>query len=83
MSGNKLLHEDAPVYKTYSVREFRKLLKGFSKVGITIARYPVKTRIYSGLKASAYNTLFVGAFNLMPRAMVRPFGAHMIAKAIR
>lgn len=83
LSGKKLLHEDAPVYKTYSTGELRRMLIGFSQVEMSIERFPVRTRIYRGLKAGLYNTFFVRTFNLMPRAVVRPFGAHIFAKAIK
>ena len=79
----KLEHEDAPVFKTYSQREFRCLLDCFSRVTITPERFPVKTRLHHGLKAVVYNTMFVSAFHLLPRVLVRPFGWHLMAKAIK
>jgi len=69
--------------KKYSIREFRDLLRGFAQVRIIPERFPVKTRLHRGLKAIVYNTCFVGTFNLIPRAMVRPFGWHLMAKAIK
>ncbi len=81
--GVKLEHEDAPVLKKYSIGEFRDMLRGFSQVEIIPARFPVKTRLHKGLKATVYNTCFVGVFNCLPRAIVRPFGWHIMAKAIK
>ena len=83
LSGKNLEHEDAPVFKKYSIREFRKALSGFSQVKVNLERFPVRTRLHSGMKAKLYYTFFVGMFNLIPRAVVRPFGSHFIAKAIR
>ena len=79
--GFRLGREDAPVFKTYSIDEFQRMLKEFSHTEILTVRFPVKTRIHKGSKAAIYNRLFVPLFNLIPEAMVRRFGAHLIAKA--
>ena len=81
--GTRLEHEDAPAFRTFSIRQFRRMLSGFSHVEMTPERFPVKTRLHHGLKARVYNTLFVGTFNLIPRPIVRPFGWHLMAKAIK
>ena len=81
--GVKLEHEDAPFLRKYSIRDFRSMLSAFSRVEIIPERFPVRTRLHSGLKAKLYNTLFVDAFNLIPRVLVRPLGWHLIAKAVR
>jgi len=52
-------------------------------VEIIAERFPVKTLLHSGLKARLYNTFFVDAFNLIPRGVVRPFGWHLMARALR
>lgn len=75
----ELEHVDAPVYRKYSIGEFRNLLKDFSRVRIVPERFPVKTRLHGGLKGTIYNTFFVGLFNAMPRALVRRFGWHLLA----
>jgi ubiquinone/menaquinone biosynthesis C-methylase UbiE len=77
----KLEHEDAPVLNTYSIPEFRNLLRAFSHVEIIPERFPVPTRLHRGVKAAVYNALFVSAFNVLPRAIVRPFGWHLMAMA--
>lgn len=79
--GFRLRREDAPVFETYSIDEFRGMLKDFSHSEILIVRFPVRTRIHKGLKAIIYNHLFVPFFNLVPKPIVRSFGAHLIAKA--
>lgn len=74
-----LEHEDAPVLRRYSAGEFRALLGGFSRVDFVFERFPVKSRLHKGWKGTAFNTMFVGTFNALPRAWVRRFGWHMLA----
>lgn len=74
-----LEHEDAPVLKRYSAREFRGLLTGFRDVRIVEERFPVKSRLHGGWKGRLFNTCFVGTFNALPRAWVRRFGWHLLA----
>jgi SAM-dependent methyltransferase len=74
-----LEHEDAPVLKKFSIAEFRGLLAPFADVRIVPERFPVRSRLHGGWKGMAFNTLFVGAFNALPRAWVRPFGWHLMA----
>jgi SAM-dependent methyltransferase len=76
-----LEHEDAPVLRTYSIKEFETMLKPFSEVRIMPERFPVKTRLHRGLKATLYNDLFVTGFNFLPRTVVRPLGWHIMAFA--
>ena len=74
-----LEHEDAPVLKKYSIAEFRELLKPFATVKIVPERFPVKSRLHKGWKGIAFNTMFVGTFNALPRSLVRPLGWHLMA----
>lgn len=76
-----LEHEDAPFLRTFSINEFKQLLRPFAQVEIIPERFPVPTRLHHGLKAILYNQLFVGTFNALPRAWVRPFGWHLMAFA--
>ena len=78
-----LEHEDAPVLKTFSIREFKYLLSPFQNYRIIPERFPVKTKLHSGWKARLFNNVFVGTFNLIPRAWTRPFGWHLMAFAIK
>jgi ubiquinone/menaquinone biosynthesis C-methylase UbiE len=81
--GVTLEHEDAPVLRKYSISEFRKMLSQFSRIEIIPERFPVRTRLHHGLKAKLYNTCFVDTFNLIPKAVVRPLGWHLMAKVVR
>jgi SAM-dependent methyltransferase len=74
-----LEHEDAPGLRFYTIGEFRRLLAGFSQVRIQPERFPVRSRLHHGWKAAVYNGLFVGAFNALPRRLVRPLGWHLMA----
>ena len=75
----QLEHEDAPVLKKYSIGEFRALLAPFASVRLVPERFPVKSRLHKGWKGVAFNTMFVGTFNALPRAWVRPLGWHLMA----
>ena len=74
-----LEHDDAPVLLKFSIGEFRRLLAGFREVKIVPERFPVKSRLHGGWKGAVYNSLFVGTFNALPRALVRRFGWHLLA----
>jgi SAM-dependent methyltransferase len=74
-----LEHQDAPVLRTYSPGEFRRLLKGFSSVTVIPERFPVASRLHGGWKGTLYNRFFVGTFNAIPRPLVRRFGWHLLA----
>jgi ubiquinone/menaquinone biosynthesis C-methylase UbiE len=76
-----LEHEDAPVLEKYSIAEFKRLLAPFQRVQIIPERFPVKSRLHKGWKGVAFNTFFVGTFNAVPRAWVRPLGWHLMAFA--
>jgi ubiquinone/menaquinone biosynthesis C-methylase UbiE len=74
-----LEHEDAPVLRKFSIGELRRLLRGFREVRIVPERFPVASRLHGGWKGALYNGVFVGAFNAMPRALVRRYGWHLLA----
>lgn len=78
-----LEHEDAPILKKFSVSELKQLLHRFHDYRIVPERFPVKTRLHSGWKALLFNNVFVGAFNLMPKSWIRPFGWHLMAFAVK
>lgn len=74
-----LEHQDAPVLLKFSIGEFKRLLRGFREIRIVPERFPVKSRLHGGWKGAIYNGVFVGAFNVLPRRVVRPFGWHLLA----
>ena len=73
-----LEHEDAPALRMFSIGEYRQLLAEFRDVRIVPERFPVPSRLHKGWKGALYNGLFVGAFNTLPRGMVRPLGWHLM-----
>ena len=79
----ELEHEDAPVLEKYSIWGFRELLGPFSQTRILPERFPVKTQLHHGLKATLFNDLFVRVFNTMPKTLVRPTGWHLMAFATK
>lgn len=74
-----LEHGDAPVLRMFSIAEFRALLAPFSEVRIVPERFPVASKLHKGWKATLYNGVFVGAFNALPRPLVRRWGWHLMA----
>jgi SAM-dependent methyltransferase len=74
-----LEHDDAPVILKFSIGEFRRLVALFREVTIVPERFPVASRLHGGWKGALYNTLFVGTFNALPRALVGRFGWHLLA----
>jgi len=76
-----LEHEDAPVLKKYSIKEFEQLLSPFDDSTIIPERFPVETKLHHGIKAALFNKGFVKVFNLLPKSLVRPLGWHLMASA--
>ena len=74
-----LEHDDAPVLRRYSIGEVRELLRPFPNVQVVAERFPVKSRLHKGWKGAAYNGVFVGTFNALPRSWVQRFGWHLLA----
>jgi SAM-dependent methyltransferase len=74
-----LEHDDAPVLLKFSIPEFRRLLSAFAEVKLVPERFPVKSRLHGGWKGAVYNRVFVGTFNVLPRALVERYGWHLLA----
>jgi SAM-dependent methyltransferase len=74
-----LEHEDAPVLRRYTIAELRERVGRFARVDIVPERFPVRSRLHKGWKGALYNAVFVGAFNMLPRRLVRRFGWHLLA----
>lgn len=72
-------YPDAPAFHPFTISEFRELLSPFAECRIVPERFPVATKVHSGLKARLFNTFFVGAFNALPRGLVQPLGHHLMA----
>jgi len=74
-----LEHDDAPVFRPVSGRTLRGYLAPFDEVRIEGERFPVKSRLHKGLMGILYNSMFVPAFKILPKAIVRPLGWHWMA----
>jgi ubiquinone/menaquinone biosynthesis C-methylase UbiE len=72
-------YPDSPVFRKFSIGEFRRLLSPFAAVDIVPERFPVATKVHGGMKARLFNALFVGTFNALPQALSRPTGHHLMA----
>ena len=83
VSGVELEHVHAPVYRKYSFKEIKHMLKDFSEVELRGERFPVPTRLHHDLKAAIYNKIFIRAFNLVPRKLISRFGWHIVGKAVK
>jgi len=75
--------EEAPAFKQYSIKQFKELLKSFSDIEITTDRFPIKTKQNNNALSLLYNTLFVPAFNLIPKKILKSYGHHIVAKAVK
>jgi len=74
-----LEHDDAPVFRPRTSRELRALLAPFSHVRIRGERFPVRSRLHKGWKGFLFNSVFVPAFRLLPKPLIRPLGWHLMA----
>ena len=85
LSGTKVESElgDPPINRVHSQREVRQLFSSFSHVEIILERLPQLTRRRTGLGAFLFNRFVVPVSAIIPRRLLRPFGWHIIAKAVK
>ncbi|MCH7517559.1 MAG: class I SAM-dependent methyltransferase [Candidatus Dadabacteria bacterium] len=81
--NNKPPREEAPAFNQYSIKQFEELLNCFSDIEITTDRFPYKTDRNNNVLTILYNTLFVPAFNLIPKKVLKSYGHHIIAKVVK
>jgi ubiquinone/menaquinone biosynthesis C-methylase UbiE len=74
-------HLDAPVFRMYTIAEFKQLLRPFLDVNIVPERFPVATKVHGGVKATLFNKVFVGSYNLLPTVLTHRTGHHLLAFA--
>lgn len=72
-------YPDSPIFRKFTIAQFRKMLSPFATVDIVPERFPVATKVHGGLEARLFNSLFVGAFNALPQSVTRPAGHHLMA----
>ena len=85
LSGTKIESElgDPDTNRVHSLREVRELFKDFPEIQITLDRFPKRTKRRSGIRAFLFNWVIVPVTSIVPRPIIRPFGWHIIIKAVR
>lgn len=72
-------HLDAPIFYMFSIAEYQEMLKPFTNINIIPERFPVATKVHSGMKAFLYNKIFVGIYNKLPKSVIKNSGHHLMA----
>jgi 2-polyprenyl-3-methyl-5-hydroxy-6-metoxy-1,4-benzoquinol methylase len=85
LSGTPIEHarKDAPIVRRYSTGECRRLFRAFGEVRIHVDRFPKRTLKYHNLFAKLNNYLLVPFFEVLPDALKRPFGWHIMIRAVK
>ena len=73
--------KDAPIIRKYSTSECRKLFSAFRNVEIYVDRFPKRTVKFDNLFAKLNNYLLVPFFEILPDAVKRPLGWHIMIRA--
>ncbi|MGH9321223.1 MAG: class I SAM-dependent methyltransferase [Vicinamibacteria bacterium] len=73
--------KDAPIIRMYTTSECRELFQAFENVRIHVDRFPRKTVKFENLFAKLNNYLLVPFFEILPDAIRRPFGWHIMIRA--
>jgi hypothetical protein len=72
-------HQDAPVFRLFTLEELDDLLNGFAERRIVPERFPQRTMLERGWKAVLYNRVLIPLLSLIPRRVMRPYGWHLMA----
>ena len=85
LSGTNIESEadDPPINRVHTLAEARHLFRNFPHVAIELERFPKRTRRRKGISAYLFNNLIVPTANALPRALIRPFGWHILIRATR
>ena len=85
LSGTNVEHakKDAPIIRKYTTGECRKLFSRFRDVRIHVDRFPKKTVKFDNFFAKLNNAILVPFFELLPDAVRRPFGWHIMIRATK
>jgi len=76
-------HGDPPINRVHSIRQVRDLFSRFSEVQIELERFPKRTRRRRGALALLFNWVLVPLSRMTPKPLIRPFGWHIVIKAIK
>ena len=83
MAKLKIDYMDAPVFHKYTYNEFREMLSPFDRAEIIVERFPVRTEVHHGIKATIYNKFFVDVYNSLPKKLTGKTGYHLLAFAYK
>ena len=83
ISGTNIEHaeKDAPIIRKYSTKETRELFREFSDIRIHVDRFPKRTLKFDNLAGKLNNYVLVPFFDILPDAIRRPFGWHIMIRA--
>jgi ubiquinone/menaquinone biosynthesis C-methylase UbiE len=83
LSGTNVEHkdQDAPIIRKYTTSECRSLFSRFGSVSIHVDRFPKRTVKHDNLFAKLNDYLLVPFFEILPDAIRRPFGWHIMIRA--
>ena len=74
---------EAPIVRRYSVGECRRLFRKFQRVEIRVERFPKPTLKFDNLLAKLNNYVLVPLFRVVPYALKRPWGWHIMIRATK
>lgn len=74
-------HLQAPVFHWLTRAELEVMAAPFARTRVVVERFPVRTKVHTGLKARLFNTLFVDLFNALPRRWLEDTGHHLLVFA--
>ena len=85
LSGTEVESEagDPPVIQVHRLGGVDELFRRFSRVETRLERFPQQTRRRKGLKALLFSWIFVPLTRFAPRPLMRPFGWHIVVKAVK
>jgi ubiquinone/menaquinone biosynthesis C-methylase UbiE len=83
LSGTNVEHKDkdAPIIRMYTTAECRRLFREFQDVSIRVDRFPKRTVKFGNIFAKLNNYLLVPLFEILPDAIRRPLGFHIMIRA--
>jgi len=85
ISGTNIEHKDkdAPIIRKYSTSECRELFRNFDDVSTFVDRFPKRTLKFDNLFGKLNNYLLVPFFEILPDAIRRPLGWHIMIRATK
>ena len=79
IAGLNIDYMDAPVFHKFNYAEFDQQCAVFNNRRLVVERFPVRTEVHQGWKATVYNRCFVDLYNALPTAVIGKTGYHLLA----